>query len=268
MRRLRVTDPADPRLTDYVALTDTALRRRTEPERGLFIAESELVLRRVLAAGHRLRSVLLDERRLPELASHLAAVDAPVYVADQRLLEAVTGFRVHRGVLAAVNRPAVPAAADLVSTARRLVVLEGINNPTNVGTVFRCAAALGMDAVLLDPRCCDPLYRRAIRVSMAAVLSVPYARLSPWPAALAGLRADGFRLLALTPEPAATPLRDVPVDPADRIAVVVGAEGPGLSGRVLGSADERVRIPMSSGMDSLNVGAAAAIACYLLGRKR
>lgn len=121
------------------------------------------------------------------------------------------------------------------------------------------------DAVLLDPRCCDPLYRRAIRVSM---LSVPYARLSPWPAALAGLRADGFRLLALTPEPAATPLRDVPVDPADRIAVVVGAEGPGLSGRVLGSADERVRIPMSSGMDSLNVGAAAAIACYLLGRKR
>lgn len=253
-----VTDVADPRLADYRSLTDVALRRRTEPEHGIFIGEGELVIRRAVAAGYRLRSVLLSARWLPALAD--AVEGAPVYVGDEALLASVTGFHVHRGALASFGRRALPDAETLAATARRIAVLEDVNTHTNVGAIFRAAAALGVDAVLLSPSCADPLYRRSVRVSMGAVFAIPYARATEWPGALTSLRDSGFRLLGLSP----TGETDVAgVDPDDRIAVVLGAEGPGLAGRTLGLV-EPIRIPMAHGVDSLNVAAAAAVAFYAL----
>jgi tRNA G18 (ribose-2'-O)-methylase SpoU len=172
---------------------------------------------------------------------------------------------VHRGILGSVHRPPMPAAAELLAAAQRIIVLEDVNTHTNVGAIFRCAAALGMDAVLLSPSCADPLYRRSVRVSMGEVFAVPYARLDPWPGALEEVRAAGFTVLALTPDPAAVSLRDLSAADRARPALLLGAEGPGLSGRALTAADVRVRIPMHHGVDSLNVAAAAAVACYALG---
>ena len=266
---VEVDDPVDPRVADYMTLTDVTLRTRFEPPQGLFIAEGELVIRRAVAAGYRLRSVLLSPKMLAA-APDLAAVggDAPVYVASPAVLKALTGFHVHRGALASVGRRPLPAAADLLATAERLVVLEDVNSHTNLGAIFRCAAALGMDAVLLSPGCADPLYRRSVRVSMGEVLTVPYARLEPWPAALAGLRDAGFTLLALTPDEAAAPLDEVGREAAGRVAVLLGTEGAGLSGPALAATHRRVRIPMARGVDSLNVAAAAAVAFWELGRVR
>ncbi|HYT25574.1 MAG TPA: RNA methyltransferase, partial [Actinomycetota bacterium] len=184
------------------------------------------------------------------------------------VLEAVTGFHVHRGALASVARPPLPDAPTLLAGACRLAVLEDVNNPTNLGALFRSAAALGMGGVLLSPGCADPLYRRAVRVSMGEVLAVPYARLAPWPAALAEVRAAGFELLALTPAAGAEPLDRVEVGPRDRVAVLLGAEGPGLTPAALAAAGRAVRIPMAAGVDSLNVAAAAAVAFWVLGRRR
>lgn len=253
-----VTDVDDPRLADYRALTDVALRRRTEPEHGIFIGEGELVIRRAVAAGYRLRSVLLSARWLPALADVVG--DAPVYAGDEPLLQAVTGFHVHRGALASFERQELPDAGALVASARRVAVLEDVNTHTNVGAIFRAAAALGVDAVLLSPSCADPLYRRSVRVSMGAVFAVPYARAADWPDALVSLRDSGFRVLGLSPA-GGTDIADVDRD--DRIAVVLGAEGPGLSARTLPLVDA-VRIPMAHGVDSLNVAAAAAVAFYAL----
>ena len=261
----RVTAVDDPVLADYVGLTDMALRSRTEPAEGLFIAEGDKVIRRALDAGYRMRSMLLEEKWLPAMADVVDAVDAPVYLADLVLLERVTGYSVHRGALASMARRPEPDALELAAGARRLVVLEEVNNHTNIGAVLRCAAGLGVDAVLLDPRCADPLYRRSVKVSMGAVFAVPWARLTPWPDGLAAVRDLGFTVLALTPDPSALSIADLGPEVTERAALLLGAEGPGLSAVALAAADLTVRIPMSAGVDSLNVAAAAAVAFYALG---
>jgi tRNA G18 (ribose-2'-O)-methylase SpoU len=258
-----VTDPADPRLHDYTGLTDVELRRRREPAEGMFIAEGEKVVRRALRAGYPMRSLLLTEKWLPALRDVADAQAAPVYVVDDALAEQVTGYHVHRGALAAMARKPLPAPAEVLAAARRVVVMEAVNDHTNIGAIFRSAAALGMDAVLLSPDCADPLYRRSVKVSMGAVFSVPYARLGAWPHDLYGTVKDaGFRLLALTPDERATALPDLPARELPRLALLLGAEGPGLSPKAFAAADTWVRIPMSHGVDSLNVGAAAAVAFY------
>jgi tRNA G18 (ribose-2'-O)-methylase SpoU len=270
-------DPDDPRLVDYRGLTDTVLRRRVEPAGGLFIAEGEWVVRRAVASGHRLRSLLLADNRV-EAVGDLVNVDGcPVYVAPLPVLEQLTGFHVHRGVLAAVHRRAELSLDELLAGAdgrpapRRLCVLEELSNPTNLGAVFRSAAGLGIDAVLLAPTCGDPLYRRSVRTSMGEVFALPYARVPDWPNGLERLRNAGFRLLALTPADDALPLDELSraVDTGDdaRLALLLGAEGPGLTEQALTSADLRVRIPMAGGVDSLNVAAAAAVACWVIGRR-
>jgi tRNA G18 (ribose-2'-O)-methylase SpoU len=264
--QLLLTDPADPRLADYVRLTDVHLRRSLEAEHGLFIAEGEKVISRAIAAGYPVRSLLVSQDKLAAIADVAGSCQAPLYVLPPEVAEQLTGYHVHRGALASMQRLPLPSVADLVASARRIVVLEDIVDHANVGSVFRCAAALGWDAVVLAPRCADPLYRRSVKVSMGAVLAVPYARLQDWRGGLTELRAAGFRLLALTPDPAAIPVGEVAGSTAqrDKIALLVGGEGHGLSGRWLRAADQAVRIPMSRGVDSLNVAAAAAIACYLL----
>ncbi len=263
---LLITDASDPRLADYVGLTDVRLRRSLESEHGLFIAEGEKVIARAIAAGYPVRSMLVAADKQASLAAVAAGCEAPLYVLPPEVAERLTGYHVHRGALASMQRVPLPPVADLVASARRIVVLEDIVDHANVGAIFRCVAALGFDAVLLAPRCADPLYRRSVRVSMGAVLAVPYARLPDWRGGLAGLRAAGFRLLALTPDPAALPIGELAGAAAQdrKIALLMGGEGTGLSGRWLAAADQPVRIPMSRGIDSLNVAAAAAIACYLL----
>ncbi|HEX3732904.1 MAG TPA: RNA methyltransferase [Mycobacteriales bacterium] len=263
-----VVDPDDERLADYRSLTELQLRSRLEPEKGLFIAEGELVIRRAIAAGYRLRSLLLDKQRVEQLADviHGAGADVPVYVADRTVVEPLTGFHVHRGVLAAFHRRAPLAAAQLLAVAQRVLVVEDVNNHTNLGVVFRSAAALGMDGVMLSPSCVDPLYRRCVRVSMGEVFAVPYARLEPWPSGLKAVQNAGFSLIALTPAVDSIDVADIPARARRRPALLLGAEGPGLTDGALEAADYRARIPMYNGVDSLNVGVAAALACYEFSR--
>jgi tRNA G18 (ribose-2'-O)-methylase SpoU len=261
----RVTGPDDERLGDYVGLTDVALRSRREPEAGLFMAESEKVIRRALDAGHRPRSLLLSERWVEPMAELLARMDAmgaPVYVGTEEVLRSITGFMMHRGALAAMHRPAPVPPIRVVAGARRVLVLEDVVDHTNVGAVFRSAAGIGADAVLVSPRCADPLYRRAVRVSMGTVFQVPWARLEPWPEGLQLLRREGFTVAALALTPDAVPLDRLEVSPPERLALVLGTEGDGLSDLALGQADLAVRIPMAGGVDSLNVAAAAAVALW------
>lgn len=267
---ITITDPADPRLADYVALTDVALRRRTEPERGLYIAESEKVIRRALAAGHRPRSYLMAERWLTDLADLVEQAEhdgIPVFVGQHDVIERLTGFHLHRGALASIQRPELPAVADLVAHARRVAVLEDIVDHTNVGAVFRSAAALGVDAVLVTPRCADPLYRRAIRVSMGTVFQVPWTRIDPWPGRIETLRAAGFVVATLALSESAIGLDELAANPPDRLALVLGTEGDGLSHRTIAGADLTVTIPMAGGVDSLNVAAAGAVAAWALRRR-
>lgn len=262
-----VGDPCDPRIAGYVRLRDTNLRRSLEAEHGLFIAEGEKVIRRAVAAGYPVRSLLMARRWVDPLADLLADLDAPVYVAEPDVIEAVAGFPVHRGALAEMGRTPLPPVGEVLAGARTLVVCEDIVDHTNVGAIFRCVAALGVDGVLVAPRCADPLYRRAIKVSMGAVFTVPYARMADWYDGPAELRAAGFTLLALTPAPDARPLADTLAGLRGRpCALLLGGEGDGLSPRWTHEADERVRIPMSRDVDSLNVSAATAIACYELTR--
>jgi tRNA G18 (ribose-2'-O)-methylase SpoU len=258
-----ITDPDDPRLADYRALTDVELRTRWEPPHGLFIAEGELVLRRALRADYRPRSFLLDVKRTDQLAD-LTDADAPAFAATQDVLERVTGFHVHRGVLASFHRRSLPTAAEVLAGSRRVAILEDVNNHTNVGAVFRGAAALGIDGVLLSPSCADPLYRRSVRVSMGQVFAIPYATLEPWPDGLDAVRSAGFAVLAFSPDGA--PIRRLTAAQRARPALLLGAEGPGLSREALAASDARVAIPMRRGVDSLNVAAAAAVAFYELGR--
>ena len=247
-----VTDATDPRLADYARLTDMELRTRLEPGQGLFIAEGTKVISRAVAAGYPVRSVLVAERRLadvPALLPQLAASGAPVYVVADKTAEQLTGYRVHRGALASLHRKPLPEVPALAAAARRVIVLEDLVDHANVGAIFRCAAALGVEAVFLSPRCADPLYRRAVKVSMGAVFAIPYARMTGWFDGLAGLRAAGFRLLALTPDPAAAPIGAAVAGQrtAQRIALLLGTEGDGLSSRWLHEADQAVRIPMHPG---------------------
>ena len=265
----RVVDPADPRVHEYVALTDMALRTRREPAEGLYMAESDKVIRRALAAGHRPRSYLMGERWLHELADLVAGADrdgVPVYVADRAVLQAITGFHLHRGAIAAMHRPAPVDPFELVRDARRVVVLEDVVDHTNVGAVFRSAAALAIDAVLVTPRCADPLYRRSVRVSMGAVFQVPWARIDPWPAGLKTLQRNGFVVASLALTEDAISLDDLAGDPPERLAMVLGTEGDGLSARTVATSDLAVRIPMTGGVDSLNVAAASAVAFYAMRR--
>lgn len=262
-----VTDPADERLADYVSLTDVALRSRQEPAKGLYIAESSTVLGRALAAGHRPRSVLLSPRWLPDLERLLATLPAddtevPVYVAEEPVLEAITGFHVHRGALAAMHRPPLEPVSTLLAGARRVAVLEDIVDHTNVGAAFRSAAALGVDAVLVTPRCADPLYRRSVRVSMGTVFQVPWTRIDPWPEGISALRDAGFVTAALALSDDSITLDELVADPPERLALVLGAEGHGLKPVTVAQSDLVVRIPMAGGVDSLNVAAAAAVAFW------
>ena len=262
-----IDDPQDPRLLDYVGLTDVALRRRTEPERGLYIAESEKVIRRALAAGHQPRSYLMAERWLTDLADVVEQAEAagvPVFVGPHDVIENLTGFHLHRGALGSMQRPRLPSVEELVRGARRVMVLEDIVDHTNVGAVFRSAAALGVDAVLVTPRCADPLYRRAIRVSMGTVFQVPWTRIDPWPGGVASLQASGFTVATLALADDAVSLDELAAHPPERLALVLGTEGDGLSHHTIAAADLTVTIPMAGGVDSLNVAAAGAVAAWAL----
>jgi tRNA G18 (ribose-2'-O)-methylase SpoU len=251
---IEIGDAGDPRLDDFRDLTDADVR---PDRRGVVIAEGVNVVERLARSPYRVRAVLGVPERLESLRPVLEPLDVPVYSVDKWTLSSVAGFRVTRGVLASADRPPQVSSAALLTQSERVAVLEGLNDFENLGALFRNAAAFGVDAVLLDPRCADPLYRRSVRVSMGHVLTVPFAVLDgPWPASLSALR--DFTLLAMTPDPAATPLREI--DVPERWAVLLGAEGPGLSADALAAADLRVRIPMTAGVDSLNVATAAAIA--------
>jgi tRNA G18 (ribose-2'-O)-methylase SpoU len=277
LRTVEVGSADDERLADYTRLTDAGLRTQLEAEHGLFIAEGTKVITRAVAAGYPVRSVLLGRSRLADLPALDAAAatapdsmpgGAPVYVVSDEVAERLTGYRVHRGALASLGRRPLPGVREVTANARRIVVLEDLVDHGNVGAIFRCAAALGVDAVVLSPRCADPLYRRSVKVSMGAVFAIPYARMTEWHDGLAELKAGGFRTLALTPDEDAAPASGA-LHQAGRIALLLGTEGDGLSARWRHEADEAVRIPMNpaaraAGVDSLNVVAAAAIACHLL----
>ena len=243
-----------------------------EARDGVFVAEGEKVIRRALAAGFPARSLLVTQNRLARLGSLAQECAAPVYVLADDIARQLTGYQVHRGALASMARRELPAVAGVLAGARRVVVLEDLVDHGNVGAIFRCAAALGTDAVIVSPRCADPLYRRAVKVSMGAVFAVPYARMTDWYGGLAQLRAAGFRLVALTPDQSATPIGAALGPggrPDDRVALLLGTEGDGLSSHWRHEAGQSVCIPMSphamaAGVDSLNVVAAAAIACHAL----
>jgi tRNA G18 (ribose-2'-O)-methylase SpoU len=242
-----------------------ALRKRFEPEHGLFMAESHQVIARAAAAGYPVRSALTTPRWLEDVGRLPIPPETVVYVADETLMNEITGYRVHRGALAAMGRLPPPSVASVVGKAQRLVVLEAIVDHTNVGAILRSTAGLGFDGVLIDPTCADPLYRRSVRVSMGAVFAMPWTRVGNWPAGLAQLAADGFELMALTPSDEAESLRDAAADPPEKLALVLGTEGDGLSREALGQVRRHLRIPMAAGVDSLNVAAAAAVACYAFG---
>ncbi len=253
----------DPRLSDYRNLTDVQLRLAKEPAEGLYIAESSKVLRRAIDAGHAPRSFLLAPKWLPDLADVVGRFPSvPAFVAPEPTLEAITGFRLHRGAMAAMHRPEPRPLADVLAPAHRIAVIEDMVDHTNLGAVFRSAAALGIDAVLMSPRSADPLYRRAVRVSMGSVFQVPWTSLTSWPDDLAAVRRAGFTLAALALTPGAVPLGDFPARQHERLALLLGTEGDGLSDGALAAADVALTIPMHGGVDSLNVAAAAAIAFW------
>ena len=236
LRIVEVDSPDDPRLADYTRLTDAGLRTHLEAERGLFIAEGTKVITRAVAAGYPVRSMLLARSRLADLAS-LGEAEAPVYVVPDEVAERLTGYRVHRGALASLARKPLPEVAGLIAGARRIVVLEDLVDHANVGAIFRCAAALGVDAVVLSPRCADPLYRRSVKVSMGAVFAIPYARMTGWFDGLADLKSAGFRVLALTPDESATP-----IDAALRATAGAGRAGVRhRGGRAVGAVAARGR---------------------------
>jgi len=251
-------------LADYTDLTDAALRQVSEPAGGLYIAEGRKVIDRAIVAGHRPRSLLLQHRWLPDFEPLLAKWDIPIFVAEAEFLEELTGFNMHRGALAAMHRPTLPALETLLTDARLVVVLENIVDHTNVGAIFRSVAGLGADAVLISPRCADPLYRRSVRVSMGTVLQVPWTRLPDWPLGAEQLHAAGFHLAALALDDRAVPLDAFAASAPERVALLLGAEGDGLSRAAIGVADSVVTIPMLHGVDSLNVAAASAVAIYAI----
>lgn len=272
---VEITDVTAPGLEDYVALTDVRLRSRTEPGKGLYIAESSTVIRRALAAGHRPRSFFMEHKWLASMADVLAEhPGVPVYTGTAEVLEQVTGFHLHRGALASMHRPPLAPVAELLAAARggqgarRVVVLEDTVDHTNVGAAMRACAAMGVDAVLFTPSCADPLYRRAVRVSMGTVFQVPWTRFEHWPAGPADGAADGVELLrslgftvaALALEDDSVSLDVLEQDTPEKLALVFGTEGDGLKKRTITACDLTVKIPMAGGVDSLNVASAVAVA--------
>lgn len=264
MRILPILSLDDPRLSFFTQLTDVALRRAAEPESGLYLAESTKVIERALSVGHRPVSVLTAEKWLPDLHDLLADFDVDVFVGDELTLESLTGFHLHRGAIASMERPAMRPVADVVEGARIIVIVENIVDHTNVGAIFRSVAGLGADAVLVTPECADPLYRRSVRVSMGTVLQVPWTRIPQWPSGVNELKSLGFTVVALALADEAISLSDLVGESHEKIAVVFGSEGHGLNPRTLDSCDRVVRIPMSHGVDSLNVAASAAVTLYAL----
>lgn len=252
---IRITDPSDPRLSEYVALMG---KRIEHPD--YCIVETSLVIRRLIGSAFPIRSLLLLPEQAERLADVLPLVEAPIYLVDRDVMNATAGFNVHRGALASATRRPLATLDDIVATATRLVVLEGCNDHGNLGVIARSARGLGMDGMLLDPSCADPFYRRSLRVSMGELLYLPVARCPQWPAALDTLIAAGFAVWALTPAADAVNLDDLARTSPARIAILVGAEGPGLSDAAMQAATHRVRIPMHHGVDSLNIGHATAIA--------
>jgi tRNA G18 (ribose-2'-O)-methylase SpoU len=260
---LDVEDPADPRLDDFRDLNSIDRRPDLPSGKGLVIAEGVLVVQRMLASRFRPRAMLGNARRLRELTADLEATDAPYYRVTAEVMADVVGFHLNRGVLAAAPRPGELTVEQVLDGARTVAVLEGVNDHENLGSIFRNAAGLGVDAVVFGTGCADPLYRRAVRVSMGHALLVPYAWSTAWPSGLTILREKGFRLLAMTPDRGAATLSDAMATVGDdRVAILVGAEGPGLTETTMRSSDIRVRIPMSRDTDSLNVATAAALAFY------
>jgi tRNA G18 (ribose-2'-O)-methylase SpoU len=265
---VEVTEPGDCRLDDFRDLNSIDRRPDLPTGKGLVIAEGALVVRRMLASRFAPSALLGTDRRLTELATDLAGCDLPYYRVSAEVMAEVVGFHLNRGVLAAARRVPEPTLGQVIERARTIVVLEGVNDHENLGSIFRNAAGLGVDAVAFGTGCADPLYRRVVRVSMGHALLVPYAHATSWPADLGALRERGFRLLALTPDAQARPLPAAMAAVRDeRVAVIVGAEGPGLSEKAMRASDARVRIPMSRGTDSLNVATAAALAFYERGTR-
>ena len=268
-----ITDFSAPELDIYARLTEGQLLNRHEPEKGLFIAESPKVIERALDAGYEPVSFLLERKHVEGQARQLLArcADTPVYTADFNVLTQLTGFQLTRGVLCAMHRPPLPDAEEICSKARRIVILENVMNPTNVGAIFRSAAALNMDAVLLTPACSNPLYRRSIRVSMGTVFQIPWTFLcadaSEWPGqGMKRLREMGFRTAAMALSNESISIDDPRLMKEEKLAVIMGSEGDGLAPRTIADCDYTVRIPMSHGVDSLNVAAASAIAFWQLSR--
>lgn len=261
----------DPRLADYAHRTDVALKKSVDrfgEGPGLYLAESAIVLERALTAGHRPRSVLALRGRPTEQAVALVGDAVPVFSGPDALLAELTGYALHRGLIGSLERPDLPTVGELIRGARRVVILEDVVDPTNVGAIFRSVAGIGADAVLVTPRCADPLYRRAIRVSMGTVLQVPWTRTGDWRSLRAELDAAGVRVAALALEPGAVDLRELAAraaaEPSTPLAIVLGTEGAGLTREAIDAADVVVRIPMRHGVDSLNVAATAAVAMWAL----
>jgi tRNA G18 (ribose-2'-O)-methylase SpoU len=258
-----VADPADPRLDDFRDLNSVDRRPDLPSGKGLVIAEGVLVVQRMLVSRFRPRALLGTDRRLGELADDLVGIEAPYYRVDADVMADVVGFHLNRGVLASASRPPELTVAQVLDGARTVAVLEGVNDHENLGSIFRNAAGLGIDAIVFGVGCADPLYRRAVRVSMGHALLVPYAWTEAWPNDLELLRDNGFRLLAMTPDPAARTVAQAMAGLTnEKVAILVGAEGPGLTEHAMRASDMRVRIPMSRGTDSLNVATAAALAFY------
>lgn len=260
---VEVSDAQDPRLRDYIDLRDVHLRKLLEAERGIFLAEGEKVVRRAIESGNIPRSFLMSPRWLESLTDLLAAAEVPCFVLNDAAIESLTGFHVHRGALASLDRPILPEPSTVLAEAQRIVVLEDLMDHTNVGSAFRAVAALGFDAILLSPRCADPLYRRAIKVSMGSVFWLPYARIDDWYGAPELLKAAGFTTLAMTLSDDSISLDAIPAG-LGKIALIVGSEGNGLSDHWTIGADFRVKIPMAPEIDSLNVAASVAVACWQL----
>jgi tRNA G18 (ribose-2'-O)-methylase SpoU len=262
---LRIDSLSDPRLGDYAHLTDVALKKARGTEHGLYLAESLLVFERALRAGHAPRSVLALGTSTEEAQVALAEydfADIPIFTGPGELLAELTGYVLHRGLIASMHRPALSNPAELIRNARRIVVLENVVDPTNVGAIFRSAGAIGADAILVTPRCSDPFYRRAIRVSMGTVLQVPWTRVGEWPETRELLVEAGFHVAALALTPDAVSLRDFQARLPEKLALVLGAEGEGLTPEAIAASDTVVQIPMKHGIDSLNVAAASAVAMW------
>ncbi|UTM47379.1 TrmH family RNA methyltransferase [Glutamicibacter mysorens] len=264
-RILQVADLEDPRLDEYLRLSEAHLRMRTDVENGLYIAESTKVVQRAINAGHVPRSFLLAEKHLDQLAEEFNRFpDAPIFIGDERQLQDLVGFHLHRGAMAAMNRPEPLDLDEVLEASSRIAILEDIADHTNLGAIIRSASGLGVDAVLLTPKCVDPWYRRSARVSMGTVFDLPWVRMQSWPEDLQTLKNHGYEMLAMELTDDAIPLNEVEIKAGQKVAMILGNEGRGVTDEALAAVDRTVIIPMHRDVDSLNVGAASAIAFWHL----